>query len=61
MGGMNTKSARELRKNLADVKEKYLSTGVEAVGSSPAALAAKMKSDMTIMGKVIRDAGVKAD
>jgi len=45
----------------ADVKEKFLSTGQEIVGSSPEEFAAAIKSDMARMGKVIRDAGIRDD
>ncbi len=45
----------------ADVREKYANTGVEAVGSSPEEFAAKIKSDITRMSKVIKDAGLRAD
>ena len=44
-----------------DVKTKLFNTGAEAVGSSPAELAALMKSDMVKFGKVIKDAGIKVD
>ncbi len=42
----------------ADVREKFFNAGVDTVGSSPAELAAAMKSEMARMGKVIRDAGI---
>ena len=45
----------------ADVKEKFLASGVESVGSSPELLAATMKSEIARMGKVIRDAGIRED
>ena len=44
-----------------EVKEKFLATGQEIVGSSPEVFAAAIKSDMTKMGKVIKDAGIHAD
>ena len=44
-----------------DIKEKFLSVGLETVGSTPEELAAVMKSDLTLFGKIIKDAGVKAD
>ena len=47
--------------NQADVKERFLATGVEVIGSTPEQLAATMKSEMARMGKVIRDAGIKTD
>ena len=46
--------------NSADVKEKLLSAGSEAVSSSPEELAVKIKFEMTRMGKVINDANIKA-
>jgi len=45
----------------ADVKERFLASGGETVGSSPQELAATMKSDIARMDKVIKDAGIKAD
>jgi tripartite-type tricarboxylate transporter receptor subunit TctC len=45
----------------ADVKERFLSAGVETVGSSPEELANKIRSEIVRMGKVIKDAGIKID
>ena len=47
--------------NRADVKEKFLKNGVETVGSSPEVFAAKIKSDMATVGKVIKDVGIRAE
>ena len=47
--------------NKADVKEKFLNSAVEPIGSSPAELAALRKSEMTRMGKIIKDAGIRAE
>jgi tripartite-type tricarboxylate transporter receptor subunit TctC len=44
-----------------DVKEKFLASGDEAVGSPPEALAAVMKSEMVRMGRVIKEAGIRED
>ena len=44
-----------------DVKEKFLDSGVEAVGSTPAQLEAAVKSEMVKMGKVIKDAGIREE
>jgi tripartite-type tricarboxylate transporter receptor subunit TctC len=44
-----------------EVKEKFLSTSIETVGSSPEELASKLKSEIARMGKLIRDAGIRAD
>ncbi|MGH8700122.1 MAG: tripartite tricarboxylate transporter substrate binding protein [Burkholderiales bacterium] len=45
----------------ADVKDKFLGMGMEAIGGSPDELAARIKSEMARMVKVIRDAGIKAE
>jgi tripartite-type tricarboxylate transporter receptor subunit TctC len=47
--------------NREDVKARLFKAGVEVVGSSPAQLAALIKSDMTKLGKVIKDAGIRAE
>ena len=44
-----------------DVREKFLAVGGEVVGGSPDAFAATIKSEMARMGKVIRDAGIRAE
>ncbi len=46
--------------NSPEVREKFFKAGVEVVGSSPERFAAAIKSDMTRMGKVIKDAGIRA-
>jgi tripartite-type tricarboxylate transporter receptor subunit TctC len=45
----------------AETKQRLLNMGVEAVGSSPEALAAAIKVDMAKWGKLIKDAGIRAD
>ncbi len=40
------------------VKEKLLNAGIEVVGSSPEDFAAIIKSDITKMGRIIRDGGI---
>jgi tripartite-type tricarboxylate transporter receptor subunit TctC len=47
--------------NQPEVKEKFFSAGVETVGSSPTEFLATMKSQVTKLGKVIKDAGINAD
>jgi tripartite-type tricarboxylate transporter receptor subunit TctC len=42
-------------------KEKFADLGVEPVGSTPEQLAATIKSEMARMGKVIREANIRAD
>ena len=56
---LNQESLRAL--NQPDVIEKFSSTGVGIVGSSPEALAIWVKTAMGNMGKVIKDAGIKIE
>ena len=44
-----------------DVKERFLTAGVEVIASSPEQLWTTMKSEVAVMGKVIRSAGIKVD
>jgi len=44
--------------NTAESRQRLFSSGAEVVASSPQELAARIKSDMVKMGKVIRDAGI---
>jgi tripartite-type tricarboxylate transporter receptor subunit TctC len=54
---------REIVRILAqpDVKQKFFSAGVETSLTSPRELGALIKSDMTRLGKVIRDAGIREE
>ncbi|HEU0290384.1 MAG TPA: tripartite tricarboxylate transporter substrate binding protein [Burkholderiales bacterium] len=45
----------------AEVKEKFLASGVEPVGSTPQLLASTIKSEIARMGKVIKDAGIRGE
>jgi tripartite-type tricarboxylate transporter receptor subunit TctC len=56
---LNRDIARVL--NGAEIKDKFTNMGVETIGSTPAELAVAMKAEMASMGKVIRDAGIRAD
>ncbi len=47
--------------NQPGLKEKFLNNGSELLGSSPERFAAFIASDMARMGKVIKDAGIKAN
>jgi tripartite-type tricarboxylate transporter receptor subunit TctC len=47
--------------NRDEVKEQLLNLGVEVVTSSPQDLGATMKSDLARIGKLIKDAGIRAD
>lgn len=44
-----------------DTRERFLGAGVESLGSTPEALAATVKSEMARIGKVIKEAGIKAE
>jgi tripartite-type tricarboxylate transporter receptor subunit TctC len=45
----------------SDVKERFLSIGVEGTPGTPEQLAAAMKSDMARLGKLIKDKGIRAE
>ncbi len=45
----------------ADVKERFFNTGVETVGDTPSELTASIKAELVRMGKVIREAGIRAE
>jgi tripartite-type tricarboxylate transporter receptor subunit TctC len=47
--------------NLPDIKEKLFISGLEVVANSPAEFLTVIKSDITRLSKVIRDAGIKAE
>jgi tripartite-type tricarboxylate transporter receptor subunit TctC len=47
--------------NKPEVKEKFLSIGVETVGNTPQELGAWMKMEIARMGKVIKDAGIRGE
>ena len=44
-----------------DAKERLFNAGMETVGSTPAQLADTVTSELARMGKVIRDAGIRAE
>jgi tripartite-type tricarboxylate transporter receptor subunit TctC len=56
---LNQETVRLLKQS--DVKEQLINAGVEAVGSSPEELAAKMKSEIARLTKVIKHAGIRGD
>ena len=47
--------------NVPSTRERLLKAGIEVVGSSPAQFAAAIRTDMTRIGKIIRDAGIRTD
>ncbi len=44
-----------------DIKEKFANLGADVVASSPEQLAAAIQSEMTRLGKLIKDAGIKEE
>ena len=44
-----------------EVKERFLRAGSEIVANSPDELAKAIKADMVAMGKIIKQAGIRAD
>jgi len=56
---LNQEAVRVL--NTAEVKEKFLSIGIETVGNSPAQFGTSIKSEMARLGKVIKEAGLRAE
>ncbi len=44
-----------------EVREQLMTSGVEAVGSTPQQFAAKIKAEVARMGKVIRDVGIRVE
>ena len=56
IGRLNQEIVRIL--NRPDMKERFLNSGVEPVGSSPEELMADMKAEIATWGKVIKDAGL---
>ena len=51
--------ARYLR--TPEAKQRLLKAGIEAVGNTPAEFAAIIRNDMTLKGKIIRDAGIRME
>jgi tripartite-type tricarboxylate transporter receptor subunit TctC len=47
--------------NEADLKEKFLNAGIEAAPSSPVELAAKIRSEIAKIAKLIKDEGIRAN
>ena len=56
---LNQETARFL--NRSEVKERFFSIGMEVVASSPEEFAAAVKSDMSKVANVVKDAGIKLE
>ena len=47
--------------NTADIKRKFADAGIEVIGSTPEQFAAIIKSEMEKWGKIIKEAGIRAE
>ncbi len=47
--------------NKADVRERFLTTGVDTIASSPDQFKRLIKAEIDRMGQIIKDAGIRAD
>ena len=56
---LNQESARFLKR--PEVKERFFGTGMDVVASSPEEFAIAIKSDMSKIAKVVKDAGIKLE
>jgi len=56
---LNTEVGRLLARS--DVKERFIAAGSEGMGSTPGELAALMKNDVARFGRLIAEAGLRAD
>jgi tripartite-type tricarboxylate transporter receptor subunit TctC len=59
IGRLNTEIVRVLGR--PEVKERFFNAGAEVVGGSAEQFSSAIKSEMTRMGKVIKDAGIRAE
>lgn len=59
LGRLNAEIVRLLER--ADVKEKFFNAGMETVGGTPEQFAAAIKSEVARMGKLIKEAGIRAE
>src|SRR5262249_5935532 len=44
-----------------DIRQKFNDAGADIIASTPEQLATKMRTDIVTLGKVIKDAGIKAE
>jgi tripartite-type tricarboxylate transporter receptor subunit TctC len=57
VGRLNREIVGQLER--AEIKERLTNVGFDVVGSSPEQFGARIKSELAIIGKVIRDAGIR--
>lgn len=56
---LNQETVRLL--NRPDFRDKFLAAGIDVLGSTPEEFAATVKSEMTRLGKAIKDAGIRGE
>ena len=44
-----------------EIKARFFASGIETVAGSPEAFADRIRNEMAVLGKVIRQAGIRAD
>jgi len=59
LGRLNQEIVRVLK--ITEVRERFQKAGIEAVGGTPEQFATAIKSDMTRMGKLIREGGLREE
>ncbi len=59
VGKLNSAIVRFLER--PDIREKFTDAGMDAMASTPEQLGASVKAEVSRVGKVIRDAGIRAD
>jgi tripartite-type tricarboxylate transporter receptor subunit TctC len=57
IGRLNQEMVRVLQRS--DIKEKFFGAGVETIGSTPMQLEVAMKAEMLMLGKLIKEAGIR--
>jgi tripartite-type tricarboxylate transporter receptor subunit TctC len=59
IGRLNREIVQAL--NRSDIKEQFFNAATETVARSPEQLAASVKADMTRLGKLIKEAGIRGE
>ena len=57
----NHGSVQQLDMIPPEIREKYLSVGMEVLGQSPELFAAAIKREIAVIGKVVKSAGIRED
>jgi len=51
----------QLALNKPETRKRFFDAGVETIGGTPEQLAAAVKTEMTVLGKLIKDVGIRVD